>query len=171
MEGQRAEAFLHGPVFAWGLVRVQVGVRSVSVTQRPDAASYTLWDHTAPAPHLLPVLLGRSSPGEGLTWGRPHLEEGLTCGGTSPGGSSLGRGSPALQHLLEEVVLLGRLLRGHMLITHVAQLARWVGLHGLAPSALLASPGEDAGLLWAAGDKDGDATDCCTQGHEHSSAP
>ena len=38
VEGQWAEALLHGPVFARGLVRVQVGVGGVSVIQKPDAA-------------------------------------------------------------------------------------------------------------------------------------
>lgn len=56
--------------------------------------------------------------------------------------------SPPLEHLLQEVLLLGRVLGGDVLIAHVPQLARRVGLHGLAPSALLAGSGEDAGLLW-----------------------
>lgn len=57
------------------------------------------------------------------------------------------RPSPPLQHLLQQVLLLGRLLGRHVLITHVAQLAGRVGLHGLAPLALLTRTGEDAGFL------------------------
>lgn len=38
-----------------------------------------------------------------------------------------------------------------MLVAHVAQLARGVGLHGLAASALLSGSGEDAGFLRAGG--------------------
>lgn len=35
-----------------------------------------------------------------------------------------------------------------MLITHVAQLARRIGFHGLTPFALLSSSGENAGFLY-----------------------
>lgn len=76
--------------------------------------------------------------------------------------------SPPLQHLLQKVLLLGRLL-GDVLVTHVPQLARRVRLHGLAPPALFAGPGDDAGLLCVGG-RGGDrflAGRPATAGHGH----
>lgn len=57
------------------------------------------------------------------------------------------RPSPPLQHLLQQVLLLCRFLRSYVFITHVAQLAGRVRLHGLAPLALLTRTGEDTAFL------------------------
>lgn len=55
--------------------------------------------------------------------------------------------SPSLQHLLQQILLFRRLLCCYVLVTHVTQLTRRVGFHGLATLALLSSSGEDAGFL------------------------
>lgn len=78
------------------------------------------------------------------------------AGGRGADGPAGGRApSPPLEHLLQEVLLLARVPGGHVLVAHVPQLAGRVGLHGLAPSALLTGAGEDAALLWVGGGDDG----------------
>lgn len=57
------------------------------------------------------------------------------------------RDAPVLQHLLQQVLPIRGPLGRDVLPTHVPQLARWVGLHGLASTALLTGPCQDAGLL------------------------
>lgn len=67
MEGQRAEALLHGPVFARGLVRVQVGVGVYLLYKNQDACLGHFQQDCGPVHGLEPSALPGTALGEAPT--------------------------------------------------------------------------------------------------------